>query len=79
MLPDDDDDCLTVERAQMPTWWSQGKRAMTISESRDKYPDIPHSWLCDSKLLRLLDPTCPGNLTLFKVYDFNLLIGRVSN
>lgn len=58
----------------MPAWWSQGKRAMTISESRDKYPDIPHSWLCDSKLLRLLDPTCPGNLTLFKVWFLDGLL-----
>lgn len=29
------------------------------------YPDVKHSWLCDGKLLRLLDPQQPSNFKLF--------------
>ncbi len=48
-------------RGQMPI------RIMTLSESKLLYPDVPHSWLCDGKLLRLLDSTHPGNYTIFQV------------
>ena len=41
-------------------------RIMTMSESKALYPDVPHSWLCDGKLLRLNDPTCVGNSKLFQ-------------
>lgn len=58
-----------MERMFCAPWWGQRKprRIMTLAESREMYPNVPHSWLCDGKLLRLLDPTCPHNLTLFKV------------
>lgn len=42
-------------------------RIMTLSESKLLYPDVPHAWLCDGKLLRLLDPCHPGNYTIFQV------------
>lgn len=41
-------------------------RIMTLSASTRLYPDVPHSWLCDGKLLRLLDPTHAGNLNIFQ-------------
>ncbi|XP_050529543.1 uncharacterized protein LOC126899059 isoform X2 [Daktulosphaira vitifoliae] len=41
-------------------------RVMTVIESRQLYPDIPHSWLCDGKLLRLLDPENPFNYVIFQ-------------
>jgi hypothetical protein len=42
-------------------------RIMVLSESLKAYPDIPHSWLCTGKLLRLHDPTNPNNYKLFQV------------
>lgn len=42
-------------------------RIMTLSESKSLYPDVPHSWLCDGKLLRLLDSDHPGNYLIFQV------------
>lgn len=41
-------------------------RIMVLSESLKAYPDIPHSWLCTGKLLRLHDPTNPNNYKLFQ-------------
>lgn len=41
-------------------------RVMTLARSRIEYPDVLHSWLCDGKLLRLLDPTHAGNLKIFQ-------------
>lgn len=41
-------------------------RIMTLSTSRLLYPDVPHAWLCDGKLLRLLSPTNPGNIKIFQ-------------
>ncbi|CAG9763638.1 unnamed protein product [Ceutorhynchus assimilis] len=32
-------------------------------------PDIPHSWLCVGKLLRLTDPGCEDNLKMFQIYE----------
>lgn len=40
---------------------------MTLEESQELYPDNPHTWLCDGKLLRLLDPNNPSNYELFQV------------
>lgn len=40
-------------------------RVMT-KHSKDLYPDIPHSWLCDGKLLQLKDPMCLENVRLFQ-------------
>lgn len=53
-------------------WQSKGReplpiRIMTCTESKILYPDTPHSWLCDGKLLRLTDPTNSGNYRIFQV------------
>lgn len=42
-------------------------RIMVLCESEKSYPDIPHSWLCSGKLLRLHDPTNANNYKLFQV------------
>lgn len=42
-------------------------RIMTMTESEDLYPDLPHSWLCEGRLLRLLDPNHSGNYRIFQV------------
>lgn len=41
-------------------------RIMTMIESKSMYPDVPHSWLCDGKLLRLMDPAAPNNIKIFQ-------------
>merc|ERR1712106_932398 len=41
-------------------------RIMTKVESSTLYPKTPHSWLCDGKLLRLLDPLNPNNKEMFQ-------------
>lgn len=41
-------------------------RIMTLAESKNLYPDVPHAWLCDGKLLRLFDPLHTGNVKLFQ-------------
>ncbi|KAB7504262.1 Lysine-specific demethylase 3B [Armadillidium nasatum] len=41
-------------------------RIMTKTESRLLYPNVPHSWLCDGKLLRLHDPLHKDNVTIFQ-------------
>ncbi|PSN38314.1 hypothetical protein C0J52_23730 [Blattella germanica] len=41
-------------------------RIMTQCESTELYPEIPHSWLCDGKLLRLNDPNLEGNYHIFQ-------------
>jgi len=33
------------------------------------YPNIPHSWLCNGKLLRLHDPCNPSNYKIFQVSE----------
>lgn len=45
-------------------------RIMTLTESKVLYPDVPHSWLCDGKLLHLTDPVHPGNYKPFQVIYF---------
>ncbi|KAJ8920426.1 hypothetical protein NQ315_005292 [Exocentrus adspersus] len=52
-------------------WQGKGRvqlpiRVMTLTESKMLYPETPHSWLCDGKLLRLSDPTCKGNQKIFQ-------------
>lgn len=42
-------------------------RIMTLTESREMYPDVPHSWLCDGKLLRLTDANNAKNYKIFQV------------
>ena len=46
-------------------------RIMVGSESLKLYPDIPHSWLCSGKLLRLHDPSNPSNYKIFQVRRWN--------
>lgn len=41
-------------------------RVMTLAKSRFEYPGVPHSWLCDGRLLRLTEPNHAGNLKLFQ-------------
>ncbi|XP_013192527.2 lysine-specific demethylase 3B isoform X1 [Amyelois transitella] len=41
-------------------------RIMTLTESKLLYPDVPHAWLCDGKLLHLTDPVHPGNYKPFQ-------------
>ncbi|XP_039299530.1 lysine-specific demethylase 3B isoform X2 [Nilaparvata lugens] len=41
-------------------------RIMTLSESSLFYPDVPHLWLCDGKLLQLLVADNPGNHSIFQ-------------
>jgi hypothetical protein len=38
----------------------------TLTETSVLYPDVPHSWLCDGRLLRLHDPRHSGNLEIFQ-------------
>ncbi len=38
----------------------------TLEETRDVFPDTPHSWLDQGRLLRLLDSRCEENLQLFQ-------------
>lgn len=40
---------------------------MTLAESQEFFPDNPHMWLCDGKLLRLLDPENSTNYEIFQV------------
>ncbi|XP_044259343.1 lysine-specific demethylase 3A [Tribolium madens] len=52
-------------------WQAKGRaplpiRIMTLTESKMLYPDVPHSWLCDGKLLRLSDSTHKDNYKIFQ-------------
>lgn len=42
-------------------------RLWTLLESKNLYPDVPHLWLCEGKLLRLLDSNHSGNASIFQV------------
>ena len=42
----------------------QGRQ--TLTESSVEYPDVPHSWLCDGRLLRLHDSAHKGNFKIFQ-------------
>ena len=39
---------------------------MTKTESSQLYPGVSHTWLCDGKLLRLLEPHHPGNVSIYQ-------------
>ncbi|XP_071947193.1 probable JmjC domain-containing histone demethylation protein 2C isoform X2 [Antedon mediterranea] len=43
-----------------------GQVRHTLVESSMRFPDVPHSWLCDGRLLRLHDPRHKGNLRIFQ-------------
>ncbi|GFO44738.1 lysine-specific demethylase 3 [Plakobranchus ocellatus] len=38
----------------------------TLTETSVLYPDVPHTWLCDGRLLRLHDAHHKGNLKIFQ-------------
>ncbi|VVC45948.1 JmjC domain [Cinara cedri] len=42
------------------------QRTMTLEESKQIYPNNPHTWLCDGRLLRLLDPYDSTNYSMFR-------------
>uniref|UniRef100_A0AAG5CZ14 [histone H3]-dimethyl-L-lysine(9) demethylase n=1 Tax=Anopheles atroparvus TaxID=41427 RepID=A0AAG5CZ14_ANOAO len=44
---------------------NKGERKMHINESSALYPAVAHQWLCNGKLLRLLDPLDVRNYQLF--------------
>ncbi|XP_035773238.1 uncharacterized protein LOC118456510 isoform X2 [Anopheles albimanus] len=44
---------------------SKGERKMTPVESKKMYPNVAHEWLCNGKLLRLLDPLDGNNYRTF--------------
>lgn len=50
------------------------RRVMTLSESQQLYPGVPHSWLCDGTLLRLNDPNCSNNYKIFQVINANFFL-----
>ena len=41
-------------------------RSHAVAPVPDTRGDVPHSWLCDGRLLRLHDPRHPGNLKTFE-------------
>jgi len=47
---------------------------MTLAESSRENPTVPHSWLCNGKLLVLEDPKNPNNINLFQVKSPHCLI-----
>lgn len=51
-------------------------RSMSQATSEMIYPDVPHRWLCENKLLRLLEPLNPGRETE-KLFFFHLLIRQL--
>lgn len=57
----------TIPRQLLPP------RVMTLAESRESFPGNPHGWLCDGKLLRLLDPEDPTNYDLFQVNSYPII------
>ena len=55
------DNYLTKIKGMLPI------RIMTLTESKQMYPEVPHNWLCDGKLLRLTDPVNAKNYKIFQV------------
>jgi len=41
-------------------------RIHALTETSLIYPDVPHSWICDGRLLLLHDPDNPGNAKMFQ-------------
>ena len=41
-------------------------RIMTSQMVSKWYPEVPHEWVCDGKLLMLTDPHHPNNISLFQ-------------
>ncbi|XP_055608259.1 lysine-specific demethylase 3A isoform X2 [Uranotaenia lowii] len=44
---------------------NKGERIMNLSDSQILYPKVAHQWLCNGRLLRLLDPLSDENYTAF--------------
>lgn len=44
---------------------NKGERVMTLKESEKLYPNVAHQWLCNGRLLRLLDPLSDNNYNTF--------------
>nr|XP_029719125.1 lysine-specific demethylase 3A-like isoform X2 [Aedes albopictus] len=44
---------------------NKGERVMTLKESEKLYPNVAHQWLCNGRLLRLLDPLNDNNYNTF--------------
>lgn len=44
---------------------NKGERVMDIKQSEKLYPNVAHQWLCNGRLLRLLDPLNDNNYTTF--------------
>lgn len=57
----------TIPRETLPP------RVMTLAESQKSFPNNSHTWLCDGKLLRLLDPEDPTNCDLFQVNYYPII------
>lgn len=71
---DDEGDGKPFAPSSMVKWYERGRgqeelppRIMTLTESKQLYPDVPHSWLCDGKLLHLTEPQHPNNYKPFQV------------
>ncbi len=65
---DDSDDYYKVFRLRVPTGRDPiPSRTMTLAESSRRHPTVPHTWLCNGKLLILEDPMNPDNINLFQV------------
>jgi len=41
-------------------------RVMTLAKSKLLYPNVPHQWQCDGRLLVLTDPVHPDNMKIFQ-------------
>lgn len=46
--------------------YSEEVRSHAVAPVLDSPEAVPHSWLCDGRLLRLHDPRHPGNLKAFE-------------
>ena len=46
--------------------YSEEVRSHAVAPVLDSPDAVPHSWLCDGRLLRLHDPRHPGNLKAFE-------------
>ncbi|XP_058446850.1 uncharacterized protein LOC131427559 isoform X2 [Malaya genurostris] len=44
---------------------NKGERVIDLEESLKLYPNVEHQWLCNGRLLRLLDPLNDDNYTTF--------------
>uniref|UniRef100_A0A182R1A2 [histone H3]-dimethyl-L-lysine(9) demethylase n=1 Tax=Anopheles farauti TaxID=69004 RepID=A0A182R1A2_9DIPT len=50
---------------ERPRYRNKAERKMNLTESKPLYPTVAHEWLCNGKLLRLLDPLAVHNYRAF--------------